>query len=85
MTDLRTNPSKDENQMNFEQLNFSIFCIGSVAEALGINDRKAYHLLKQSGILDEYVIPSYDVLHTFGKKYLTNDIIECMKEKGVIA
>lgn len=71
--------------MNFEQLNFSIFCIGSVAEALDMSPQTVYHLLKQSGILDEYIIPEYDVLHTFGKKYLTNDIIEYMKEKGVIA
>ncbi len=71
--------------MNSEELKFSIFCIGGVAEALGITGKKAYHLLKQSGILDEYIIPCYDILHTFGEKYIINDIIEFMKKKGVIA
>lgn len=71
--------------MNFEQLNFSVFCIGSVADALEMNARKVYHLLKESDILTGYIIPSYDVLHTFSKEYLVEDIISYMKEKGVIA
>lgn len=71
--------------MNFEQLNFSVFCIGSVADALKMNARKVYHLLKDSDILTGYIIPSYDVLHTFSKEYLVEDIISYMKEKGVIA
>lgn len=71
--------------MNFEQLNFSIFCIGSVADALKMNACKVYHLLKESDILTGYIVPSYDVLHTFSKEYLVEDIISYMKEKGVIA
>lgn len=71
--------------MNFEQLNFSVFCIGSVADALKMNAQKVYHLLKESDILTGYIIPSYDVLHTFSKEYLVEDIISYMKEKGVIA
>ena len=71
--------------MNFEQLNFTVFCIGSVADALKMNARKVYHLLKNSGILTGYIIPSYDVLHTFSKEYLVEDIVSYMKEKGVLA
>jgi hypothetical protein len=43
-----------------------------------------YNRLKRSGILDEYIIPSYDVLHTFSLPYLLDDLQECMKEKGVL-
>ena len=32
----------------------------------------------------DYIIPSYDVLHTFGKEYLMEDLTEFMKEKGVL-
>lgn len=69
--------------MNFEQLNFTIFCIGSVADALRMNARKVYHLLRDSGILRDYIIPGYEVLHTFGKEYLVEDIISYMREKGL--
>ncbi|MDD6168189.1 MAG: DUF3791 domain-containing protein [Prevotella copri] len=32
----------------------------------------------------DYIIPSYDVLHTFSKEYLMEDLIDFMKEKGVL-
>lgn len=70
--------------MNFKQLDFSVFCIGSVAEALNMEPQRVYHLLKDSNILMGYIVASYDVLHTFSKDYLTTDIISYMKEKGVI-
>lgn len=71
--------------MNFEQLNFTVYCIGSIAEALKMNARKVYQLLKDSGILKDYIIPSYDVLHTFSKEYLVDDVVSLMKEKGVVS
>ena len=43
-----------------------------------------YRLLRDSGILMEYIVPGYDVLHTFGKDYLVEDIVSYMKEKGVL-
>ena len=30
-----------------------------------------------------YILPCYNVLHTQGKDYIVNDIIELMKRKGV--
>ena len=70
--------------MSFEQLNFVVYCIGSVADALKMNARKVHQLLKTSGILNNYIIPSYDVLHTFSKEYLVEDVVSLMKEKGVL-
>ena len=46
---------------------------------------EVYRRLKQSGILHGYIIPSYDVLHTFGKEYFMEDLTEYMREKGVLA
>ena len=56
----------------------------SVADALKMNARKVHQLLKTSGILNNYIIPSYDVLHTFSKEYLVEDVVSLMKEKGVL-
>ena len=39
---------------------------------------------KDSDILDGYIIPCYDVLHTQGKGYIVNDLIDLMREKGVV-
>ena len=35
------------------------------------------------GILYQYIVPGYDVLHTQGKDYIVNDICEVMAERGV--
>ena len=51
---------------------------------LELPQKEIYNRLKKSGILDEYIIPSYDVLHTFSSRYLMEDLTEYMKEKGVL-
>lgn len=45
---------------------------------------EVYRRLKESGILYGYIVPSYDVLHTFGPRYLMKDLKEYMREKGVL-
>ena len=70
--------------MNTKELAFAVFCIENVAEYLGLKGNEAYKLLtEESGILDNYIIPCYDALHTQGREYIVNDIIEVMREKGM--
>ena len=64
---------------------FVTYCIGNLSRRLGLNARDVYQRLKTSGILTDYIVPSYDVLHTFSKEYLMEDLIDFMKEKGVLA
>ena len=70
--------------MNKNILEFVTFCIGKLAVMLKLPQREIYRRLKVSGILDEYIVPSYDVLHTFSSRYLMEDLTEYMKEKGVL-
>lgn len=64
-------------------LEFVTFVIGSIAERVHKSPAEIYKLLKQANIIDGYLIPAYDVLHTFGRQYLVNDVLELMQEKGV--
>ena len=70
--------------MNSDNIDFVTYCIGNLSRRLGLNARDVYHRLKTSGILADYIIPSYDVLHTFSKEYLMEDLTDFMKEKGVL-
>jgi len=47
--------------------------------------RDVYRKMSESGIISNYIIPCYDVLHTFSKQYITDNLISVMKEKGVVA
>lgn len=71
--------------MDHNNIEFVTFCIGNLSRRLGMSATDVYLKLKQSGILTDYIIPCYDVLHTFGKEYLMEDLTEYMKEKGVLA
>lgn len=71
--------------MNEKNLEFVIFCIEGIAEKLNIEGKEAYKLLNQdSNIVTEYIIPCYEALHTQGKEYIINDILDMMKIRGVI-
>ena len=71
--------------MNKNELDFAIFCIENIAEHLNLNGTQVYGLLTaDSKILDEYIIPYYDALHTQGKEYIVNDIVDYMKEEGLL-
>lgn len=70
--------------MEKNTLEFITYCISKLAHQLNLTQRDVYRKLKSSGILNEYLIPSYDVLHTFGSQYLMDDLISFMQEKGVL-
>lgn len=70
--------------MNFDQLEFSTFCIYNIAVALNMNQSDVYRILKKSGILKDYVIDAYKVTHTFDSQYIVDDITGLMKERGVL-
>ena len=71
--------------MNARELEFTVFCIENVAERLGAKGDEIYKLLtEKSDILDNYIVPCYDTLHTQGKEYIVNDIVDYMQEKGLV-
>ena len=70
--------------MDRKTLDFVTYCIGRLSLVVGMPQQEVYRRLKKSGILDDYIIPSYDVLHTFGSRYLMEDLTGYMREKGVL-
>lgn len=69
---------------NAAELEFAVFCIENIASKLNVDARRVYEALtKKSDILNEYVVPEYDILHTQSKEYIIGDILDVMKERGV--
>ncbi len=67
-----------------KELSFLIFMLYSLAEKWNMTPASVYRILNDTTILDEYLIPCYDTLHTLGKEYLVEDITEFVRERGVI-
>ena len=70
--------------MDKKTLEFVTFCISKLSMMLKLPQKEIYSRLKKSGILYEYIVPSYDVLHTFSSRYLMEDLTDYMREKGVL-
>lgn len=71
--------------MAAEQIAFVTYCIGNLSQRLGLSQTEVYNLLAESGILHDYIIGAFDVLHTFGKDYLMDDLEGYMREKKLVA
>ncbi len=71
--------------MNKDVLAFVTFCIGAVSLSLKMPRSEVYDRLKRSGILYDYIVPCYNVLHTFSRSYIVDDLTQSMKKKGVLA
>ena len=71
--------------MDFNSLNFTIFCVNNVASYLNRNAREVYHLMQDANIINGYIVPCYDVLHTFSKEYIVEDLVSFMRKKGVLS
>lgn len=75
---------RDERIKNSRELEFAIFCIENVAAKLGVGAELVYQAFaEKSNILNGYIVPEYEVLHTQSREYIVNDLLDVMKEKGV--
>lgn len=66
-----------------KKLTFVIFILHALGQHWNMTTPEVYEILNTTGILDDYIIKCYDVLHTLGKEYLVEDITEFVREKGI--
>ncbi len=74
----------EEKIKNSRELEFAVFCIENVAANLGVDAELVYKAFtEKSDILNGYIVPEYEVLHTQSRDYIVNDLVDVMKERGV--
>ena len=66
-----------------KELTFVIFILYALGQHWNMTTPEVYDILNSTGILDDYIIKCYDVMHTLGKEYLVEDISEFVREKGI--
>lgn len=66
-----------------KELTFVVFILYALDQHWNMTTPEVYDILNSTGILDDYIIKCYDVLHTLGKEYLVEDITEFVREKGI--
>lgn len=74
-----------EKQTHKKEIEFAVFCIENLANALEKSGKETYELLTaKSDIVEDYIIENYAILHTQGKEYIVEDIMRHMKDMGVL-
>lgn len=65
--------SRDEIVMGF-----IASCIESVAERLGVGYKEVFDRMEKVGLIDDYIYPCYEALHTESRENLTSELIETL-------
>ncbi len=71
--------------MNKDILDFVTFCVGAVALRLNMSRTEVFARLNKAGLIKDYISDGYDVLHTFSRSYIIDDILDMMRRKGVLS
>lgn len=69
--------------MTKKHIDYVTCVIGAIALITGKSCSVIYKLLAPTGIIKDYLVAAYDVLHTFSLEYVAEDVIQLMKRKGV--
>ena len=66
-------PSQDEIKMAFVAS-----CIESVADKLGVDYREIFERMDKVGMIDSYIYPFYEQLHSESRENLTKSLIDTL-------
>ena len=67
-----------------DKMEFVVFCIENLAETTGLDGGAVYRMLAEdTNILVDYLLPNCEVLHTQGRAYIMEDLLDVMREKGI--
>lgn len=60
-------------------MGFVVSCIEDVADTLGVDYLEVYRRMDAVKMIDEYIIPNYEVLHSESRKNVTMGLIDTLK------
>lgn len=59
-------------------LSFVSTCIEATARTLGVPYTQVFKRMNKLGMIENYIYPNYDTLHTESRENIVLDMIECM-------
>ncbi len=57
---------------------FVATCIEATARTLGVSYKNIYDRMNRVNMIDRYIYPCYDTLHTESRDNVVKDLIECL-------
>ena len=59
---------------------FASTCIEATARLLNTSYMDVYQRMKRVGMIEQYIIPCYETLHSESRENIAENIAECLKE-----
>lgn len=60
------------------KLAFAAQCVEGAARKLGVPYIEVYNRMRKVDLINKFILPHYDMLHTESNEYLIEDVIECL-------
>ena len=61
-------------------MGFVASCIEDVADTLGVDYLEVYRRMDAVKMIDEYIIPNYEVMHSESRRNVTAGLIDTLKK-----
>lgn len=58
---------------------FAASCVEAAAKRIGCSYGEMYQRMKRVDLINKYVIPYYDTIHTESRQNITDNILECLE------
>ena len=59
---------------------FVATCIEATARILNTSYKEVYQRMKHVGMIERYILPHYEVLHTESRENIAEGLIECLNK-----
>ena len=62
-------------------MSFVATCIEATARTLGVSYREVYDRMVRVNMIDDYIYPCYETLHTESRENIVDDLLQCMSNR----
>lgn len=62
-------------------MSFVATCIEATARTLGVSYREVYDRMVRVNMIDDYIYPCYETLHTESRENIVDDLLQCMRNR----
>ena len=59
-------------------MSFIATCIEATAREMQVSYQEVFHRMRRVGMIEHYIYPNYETLHTESREQLTQELIECL-------
>lgn len=60
-------------------MSFASTCIEAVANHLNVDYSVVYQRMNKVGLIENYIVPNYEILHTQSREYVIESVLDCLK------